>query len=115
MAACGAVGRGFESLWARMKSEPSSTNLIDPSSVEKKVMSFISVQKKRVENKEITGATLSSFLKAIRLLLEMSEVNLNWKKIRRMLPRARRYAVDRVPIIEERSEERRVGKECRSR
>ena len=73
----------------------------DPSSVEKKVMSFISVQKKRVENKEITGATVSNFLKAIRLLLEMSDVNLNWKKIRRILPRARRYAVDRVPTIEE--------------
>jgi hypothetical protein len=28
MAACGAVGRGFESLWARMKSEPSPACLI---------------------------------------------------------------------------------------
>ena len=73
----------------------------DPSSVEKKVMSFISAQKKRVDDKEITGATVSNFLKAIRLLLEMNDVNLNWKKIRRMLPRARRYALDRVPTIEE--------------
>ncbi len=73
----------------------------DPTSVERKVMSFISVQKRRVENKEITGATVSNFLKAIRLLLEMSDVNLNWKKIRRILPLARRYALDRVPTIEE--------------
>jgi Thioredoxin len=39
-------------------------------------------------------------LKAVRLLLEMNDVSLNWKKIRRVLPRARRYALDRIPTIE---------------
>jgi len=73
----------------------------DPSTVEKKVISFISIQKRRVENSEITGATVSNFLKAIRLLLEMNDVYLNWKKIRRILPRARRYALDRIPTIDE--------------
>jgi hypothetical protein len=48
----------------------------------------------RVENQEITGATVSNFLKAVRLLLEMNDVSLNWKKIRRILPSARRYAQD---------------------
>jgi integrase len=73
----------------------------DPSSVEKKLIAFISDQKRRVENQEITGATVSNFLKAIRLLLEMNDVSLNWKKIRRILPSARRYALDRVPTMEE--------------
>ena len=72
----------------------------DPPSVEKTLMSFISVQKRRVENQEITGATVSNFLKAIRLLLEMNDVYLNWKKIKRVLPTARRYAL-RVPTLEE--------------
>lgn len=31
----------------------------------------------------------------------MSDVKPNWKKIRRVLPRARRYALDRVPTIDE--------------
>lgn len=31
----------------------------------------------------------------------MSDVQLNWKKTRRVLPRAGRYALDRVPTIEE--------------
>jgi uncharacterized metal-binding protein len=31
----------------------------------------------------------------------MSDVQLNWKKIRRVLPKARRYALDRVPTIYE--------------
>jgi integrase len=73
----------------------------NPSHMEKKILSFISLQKKRVSNKEITAATVSNFLKAIRLLLEMNDVNLNWKKIRRILPTARRYALDRIPTVEE--------------
>ncbi len=72
-----------------------------PSSVEKKLIAFIGAQKARVENKEITGATISNFLKAVRLLLEMNDVSLNWKRIRRTLPRSRRYAVDRIPTLEE--------------
>jgi hypothetical protein len=58
-----------------------------PATVEKKVMSFIAVQKARVEKGEITGATVTNFLKAVRLLLEMNDVSLNWLKIRRTLPR----------------------------
>jgi integrase len=73
----------------------------NPPQIEKKILSFILLQKKRVSNKEITGATVSNFLKAIRLLLEMNDANLNWKKIRRFLPSARRYALDRIPTIEE--------------
>jgi hypothetical protein len=73
----------------------------DPSLVERKIMSFIGVQKARVEKGEITGATVSNFLKAVRLLLDMNDVSLNWKKIRRIVPRARRYSVDRIPTLEE--------------
>ena len=73
----------------------------EPAALEKKIISFISLQKQRVENGEITGATVSNFLKAIRLLLEMNDVSLNWKKIRRILPSARRYALDRIPTIDE--------------
>jgi integrase len=31
----------------------------------------------------------------------MNDVSLNWKKIRRVLPRARRYALDRAPTVKE--------------
>src|SRR5215207_2974779 len=48
----------------------------DPALIEKKIISFISGQKRRVENHEITGATVSNFLKAVRLLLEMNDVSL---------------------------------------
>jgi integrase len=70
-------------------------------SIEKQIISFISKQNSRAERGEITTATVGNCLKAVRLLLEMNDVSLNWKKIRRVLPRARRYALDRIPTIEE--------------
>ena len=45
--------------------------------------------------------TVGNALKAIRLLLEMNDVSLNWKKIKRILPKAIRYALDRTPTIGE--------------
>jgi integrase len=71
------------------------------SSIEKQIISFISKQNSRAEKGEITTATVGNCLKAVRLLLEMNDVSLNWKKIRRVLPRARRYALDRIPTVEE--------------
>jgi integrase len=72
-----------------------------PYSVEKMIISFISTQNSRAEKGEITTATVGNCLKSVRLLLEMNDVSLNWKKIRRILPRARRYAFDRIPTVEE--------------
>jgi integrase len=71
----------------------------DPSSTERKIISFISIENSRAKRGEITAGTVSNSLKAIRLLLEMNDVSLNWKKIRRVLPRARRYALDRIPTV----------------
>jgi hypothetical protein len=71
------------------------------SSIEKQIISFISKQNSGAEKGEITTATVGNCLKAVRLLLEMNDVPLNWKKIRRVLPNARRYALDRIPTVEE--------------
>jgi hypothetical protein len=62
----------------------------DPCFVERKIISFICIPNPRLETGEITSDTISNSLKTIRLLLEMNDVSsLNWKKIRRVLPRAR--------------------------
>ena len=47
-------------------------------------------------NGEITASTVGNVLKAIRTLLEMT-----WKNIWRIIPKPRRYALDRVPTIDE--------------
>lgn len=62
---------------------------------------FLEFYKARVEEKEITGATVRNYVKSIKLFCEMNEITLPWKKITRGLPKARKYAVDRAPTIEE--------------
>ena len=64
-------------------------------------MRFLQFQKERVENEEITGATLRNFIKAIKLFCEMSDIPIQWKKITRGLPKIRRHADDRAPTIKE--------------
>lgn len=73
----------------------------DPRWVHLAIINFLQSQKLRVERKEITGATIRNYMKAIKLFCEMSEIPVTWKKITRGLPRSRSYANDRAPTIEE--------------
>jgi integrase len=73
----------------------------DPDWAFNSVIGFLQFQKERVENREITGATLRNFVKAIKLFCEMSDIPVPWKKIARGLPKIRRFANDRAPTIEE--------------
>ena len=72
-----------------------------PQVAERKVISYINEQVQRVDEGQITESTIRNPLKAIKLLLEMNDASLNWKKIRRLLPAARGYALDRIPTIDE--------------
>jgi len=67
----------------------------------KSIIRFLQFQRQRVEKEEIAGSTLKNFLKAIKLLCEVADIAINWKKITRGLPKVRRYAEDRSPTIEE--------------
>ena len=57
--------------------------------------------KEIVEIKEITAATALNYVKTIKLFCEMNDILLPWKRITRGLPKARRYADDRAPTIDE--------------
>jgi hypothetical protein len=65
------------------------------------VIKYLQMNKKRVERKEITAATALNSVKTIKLFCEMNDILLPWKRITRGLPRARRYADDRAPTLEE--------------
>ena len=65
------------------------------------VITFLQYQKQRVEKNEITAATLSNFVKSIKLFCEMCDIHIHWKKITRGLPRPRMTANDRAPTVEE--------------
>ncbi|HJT85174.1 MAG TPA: hypothetical protein VJ697_11895 [Nitrososphaeraceae archaeon] len=65
------------------------------------ILKFVLFYKQRIDKKEISGATLINYLKAIKLFCEMSDISINWKKITRGLSRGKRYASDRIPTLEE--------------
>ena len=73
----------------------------DPNWATSMIIRFLQSLKQRVESKEISGATVRNYVKAIKLFCEMSEILVPWKKIMRGLPRSRSYANDRAPTIEE--------------
>jgi hypothetical protein len=54
-----------------------------------------------VEKGDISPATLGNCIKAVRLFSEMNDVTITWKEITRGLPRARRFADDRAPALDE--------------
>jgi integrase len=74
----------------------------DPAAVEKMVIDFVLKEKQRLEQGNIASSTVGNKLKPIKLLLEMNDaIGLNWKKIKRLLPSPRRFALDRIPTMEE--------------
>ena len=50
---------------------------------------------------EISPATLKNFVKAIKLFCEMTDIEIKWNKITRVVPKTKRYADDTAPTLEE--------------
>jgi hypothetical protein len=65
------------------------------------IIRYIQHQKERAERKEITARTVKNYFQVIKLFCEMSDISLPWKRIRRGLPKSRKFADDRAPTIEE--------------
>jgi hypothetical protein len=51
----------------------------DPALAEKKIIAFLSSERTRADRGEISAGTINNWVKATRLFLEMSDVQLNWK------------------------------------
>ena len=65
------------------------------------ILKYLQVHKNRVERKEITGSTLTNYIKPIKLFCEQMDIIIPWNKITRGMPKGRKYANDRAPTIEE--------------
>ena len=81
--------RRLISFLTSIDTDPDSfVNLVksNPQVAEKKVISYINQEVLRAEAGQIAESTIRNPLKAIKLLLEMNDASLNWKKIRRLLP-----------------------------
>jgi hypothetical protein len=55
------------------------------------ILRFVQFQNNRVLKKEITSATVRNYVKSIKLLCEMADLPIAWKKITRGLSKGRRY------------------------
>lgn len=75
----------------------------NPKWFQESFMNFILYQKERVNKKEIAEGTIGNYYKAVKLFCEMNfdQPIINWKKISRGMPRARKFALDRIPTVEE--------------
>jgi hypothetical protein len=73
----------------------------DPDWLFTSLLRFAQAQKERVERGEMSSATLRNYFKAARLFCEMNDIAITWKKITRGLPKARRFADDRAPTLDE--------------
>jgi integrase len=75
----------------------------NPQWLQDSLMKFIVHQKERVSRKEISEGTIGNYYKAIKLFCEMNfdRPIINWKKVARGMPRARKFALDRIPTMEE--------------
>jgi integrase len=75
----------------------------NPKWFQESFMNFILFQKERVIRKEISEGTIGNYYKAVHLFCEMNfdQPIINWKKISRGMPRARKFALDRIPTVEE--------------
>jgi integrase len=62
---------------------------------------FLQFQKERVENEQITAATLKNFVKSLKVFCDSADLDIPWKKITRGLPKGRQAANDRAPTLEE--------------
>jgi integrase len=73
-----------------------------PHWAEDQILKFLLTQKERALKKQIEPSTVANVKKPVKLLLEMNDVSqINWKKISRILPRARQFAIDRAPTVDE--------------
>jgi hypothetical protein len=72
----------------------------NPLLAENKIIAFLSSERARADCNEISAGTINNSVKATRLFLEMNYMQLNWKKIHRVLPRATRlYSRKHLPTL----------------
>lgn len=65
------------------------------------IINYLKDHKQRLESKEITAGTLKNYLKPIKKLCDIADIDIKWKIIESGLPKAREVAKDRAPTLEE--------------
>ena len=54
-----------------------------------------------MEAKEITAGTMKNRYQVVKILYDMADIPIPWKKLSRGIPKVRKFADDRAPTLEE--------------
>jgi hypothetical protein len=73
----------------------------DPNWIINNIVAFLMEYKDRYDRREISGSTIRNYVKVVKLLCEMNDIVIPWKKITRGLPKGRQWADDRAPSMDE--------------
>jgi hypothetical protein len=68
---------------------------------QQKLVQYIQTLKDRKDKDRIEASTVRSYFKAIKLLCELHDISINFKRIARNLGRSRKVANDRIPMTHE--------------
>jgi integrase len=73
----------------------------DPNYAFNSVLKFFQAKREQIDRKEMATGTVRNYLKSLKLFCDMADLQIPWAKIARGLPRAKRFADDRAPTLEE--------------
>jgi hypothetical protein len=65
------------------------------------LLKFFQSKREQIDRKEKAIGTIRNYVKSIKLFCDMADVQVPWAKIARGLPRAKRFADDRAPTLQE--------------
>ena len=65
------------------------------------IFKFVTHLKEKMASKKIVVATINNYIKPIKKLCKVNDINVKWEKVSSGLPKERKYAEDRAPTIEE--------------
>ena len=73
----------------------------DPVYAFNSVLKFFQSKREQIDRKEMAIGTVRNYVKSIKLFCDMADLQIPWAKIARGLPRAKRFADDRAPTLQE--------------
>jgi hypothetical protein len=65
------------------------------------VLRLFQSKREQIDRKEMATGTVTNYIKIIKLFCDMADLQIPWAKIMRGLPRAKRFADDRAPALQE--------------
>ena len=73
----------------------------DPVYAFNSVLKFFQFKREQIDRKETAIGTVRNYVKSIKLFCDMADLQIPWAKIAKGLPRAKRFADDRAPTLQE--------------